>query len=91
SGVPHRPLVAVQDTLAAGSSDPMATALWEAHRRREAERLAGLSNKPAHPGLAVLDSWALRYVPLLALVVALAVAGGWRADRMAAAFTPAFP
>ena len=52
SGVPHRPLVAVQDRLAAGSDDPMAAALWEAHRRREAERLAGLSNKPAHPGLA---------------------------------------
>ena len=91
SGVPHRPLVAVQDTLAAGSADPMSSALWEAHRRREAERLAGLSNRPAHPGLAVLDTWALRFVPLLALIVAIAVAGGWRSDRMAAAFTPAFP
>lgn len=91
SGVPHRPLVAVQDKLAAGGSDPMAFALWEAHRRREAERLAGLSNKPAHPGLAVLDTWALRFVPILALVVAVAVAGGWRSDRMAAAVTPAFP
>ncbi|TAJ25878.1 MAG: DUF4175 family protein, partial [Reyranella sp.] len=91
SGVPHRPLVAVEDKLAAGSSDPMAAALWEAHRRREAERLAGLTNKPAHPGLAVLDSWALRFVPVLALVVALAIAGGWRSDRMAAAVTPAFP
>ena len=91
SGVPHRPLVAAQDTLAAGSSDPMSSALWETHRRREAERLAGLSNKPAHPGLAVLDTWALRFVPLLALIVAIAVAGGWRSDRMAAAFTPAFP
>ena len=89
--MPHRPLVAVQDTLAAGSSDPMSSALWEAHRRREAERLAGLSNRPAHPGLAVLDTWALRFVPLLALIVAIAVAGGWRSDRMAAAFTPAFP
>ena len=48
----------------------MATALWEAHRRREAARLAGLSNKPAHPGLAVLDTWALRFVPILPLIVA---------------------
>ena len=30
-------------------------------------------------------------MPLLALVVAVASAGGWRADRMATAFTPAFP
>src|SRR5262245_47319921 len=91
SKVPHRPLVAVQDRLAAGSDDSMSTALWEAHRRREAERLSGLSNKPAHPGLAKLDTWALRIVPILALIVAIAMAGGWRSDRMAAAFTPAFP
>jgi uncharacterized protein (TIGR02302 family) len=91
SEIPHRPLVAVQDHLAAGTADPMAKALWEAHRRREAERLAGLSNRPAHPGLASLDKWAFRFVPLLALVVAIAVAGGWRSDRMAAAVTPAFP
>ena len=30
-------------------------------------------------------------MPILALVVALAIAGGWRNDRMVAAFTPAFP
>jgi len=91
SGVPHRPLVAVQDRLAAGEADPMAQALWETHRRREAARLAGLGNKPAHPGLAVLDTWALRFLPILALIVALAMAGGWRSDRMTAAFKPAFP
>src|SRR5882724_4514470 len=91
SGVRHRPLVAVQDRLAAGENDSMAAALWETHRRREAERLAGLSNKPARPGLAVLDTWALRFVPVLALVVAIVIAGGWRSDRMMAAFTPAFP
>jgi uncharacterized protein (TIGR02302 family) len=91
SGVPHRPLVAVHDRLAAGEDDSMSSALWQAHRRREAERLASLSNKPAHPGLAKLDVWALRVVPILALIVALAIAGGWRSDRMAAAFTPAFP
>ena len=91
SGVPHRPLVAVQDNLAAGSSDPMAAALWEAHRRREAARLAGLGNKAAHPGLARIDTWALRLVPVLALIVAVAAAGGWRTDRMRAAVTPAFP
>jgi uncharacterized protein (TIGR02302 family) len=91
SGVAHRPLVAVQDRMAAGGADVMSQVLWEAHRRRETERLAGLSNKPAHPGLARLDRWALRLVPILALIVSLAIAGGWRADRMAAAVTPAFP
>ncbi len=91
SGVPHRPLVAVQDLLAAGEGDSMSSALWQAHRRREAARLAGLANKPARPGLAKLDVWALRIVPILALIVAVATAGGWRSDRMMAALTPAFP
>ena len=91
SGVPHRPLVAVQDRLAAGTDDPMAAALWQAHRRREVERLAGLANRPAHPGLAALDTWALRLVPVLLLIVAVVTAGGWRGDRMMAAVTPAFP
>ena len=61
SGVPHRPLVAVQDRLAAGENDSMAAALWEAHRRREAARLAGLSQqarasrprRPRHLGAAL--------------------------------------
>src|SRR5437868_11677979 len=72
SGVPHRPLVAVQDRLAAGGNDPMAAALWDAHRRREVERLSGLGNKSAHPGLAMLDTWAMRLVPVLLLIVAIA-------------------
>lgn len=91
SGVPHHPLVAVRDTLAAGEGDSMSSALWEAHRRREAARLSGLFNRMARPGLALLDTWALRLVPILALVVAIAVAGGWHVDRLAAAVTPAFP
>jgi uncharacterized protein (TIGR02302 family) len=91
SGVAHRPLVAVQDQLAAGSADPMAAALWQAHRRREAARLSGLVNKPPQPVLAIIDTWALRVVPILAVVIAVVMAGGWRSDRMMAAFVPAFP
>src|SRR5471032_1909625 len=90
SGVAHRPLVAVQDQRASGSTDPMAAALWQAHRRREAQRLAGLTNRPPQPVLAIVDSWALRVVPILAVVVAIVMAGGWRSDRMMTAFTPAF-
>jgi uncharacterized protein (TIGR02302 family) len=91
SGVTHRPLVAVQDRLASGSADPMALALWQAHRRREAQRLSGLVNRPPRPVLAIVDTWALRVVPVLALVVAIVMAGGWRSDRMMGAFVPAFP
>src|SRR5260370_2348813 len=71
SDVPHRPLVAVQDTLAAGESDSMAAALWDAHRRREAERLAGLANKPAHPRPPNLHPSALPTLPLPPPIVPL--------------------
>lgn len=91
SGVPHRPLAAMQDTMAVGGNDPFATALWEAHRKREAERLAALHNRPPRPGVPAMDVRALRLVPLLLLVVAVVAAGGWRSDRLLTAISPAFP
>jgi len=51
-----------------GENDSMAAALWEAHRRREAARLAGLSNKPrVRPRRP--RHLAFRFAPILALVV----------------------
>jgi uncharacterized protein (TIGR02302 family) len=91
SGVPHRPIQAIEDTIAIGEADPFAKAMWEAHRRREAERLAALRNTAPRSDVPRRDPRALRLVPLLGLVIALVAAGGWRGDRMAAAFTPAFP
>ncbi|MGH6719305.1 MAG: DUF4175 family protein, partial [Alphaproteobacteria bacterium] len=32
SGVPHRPLTALEDDLASGGGDPLGRALWRAHR-----------------------------------------------------------
>ncbi len=91
SGVPHRPLAALADSLAIGRNDPFAAALWEAHRKREAERLAALRNRAPRPGVPGLDRRAFRLVPLLLLIVAVVAAGGWRSDRLATALTPAFP
>src|SRR5215471_16874787 len=34
SGLRHRPLTALQDKLAGGSSDPATVALWQAHQAR---------------------------------------------------------
>ena len=73
-----------------GADDLMATAAVEAHRRREAERLAALSNKPAHPGLAILDKWAFRFVPILIPDCAGQPAAG-ASIVLIAAVTPAFP
>lgn len=91
SGVPHRPIQAIEDNIAIGESDPFAQAMWEAHRRREAARLAALRNTPPRSDVPRRDPRALRLVPLLGLIVAMVAAGGWRSDRMEQAFTPAFP
>ncbi len=91
SGVPHRPIQAIEDKIAIGEADPFAKAMWEAHRRREAARLAALRNTPPRSDVPRRDPRALRLVPLLGLIVAMVAAGGWRWDRMEQAFSPAFP
>ncbi|MBX3502057.1 MAG: TIGR02302 family protein [Alphaproteobacteria bacterium] len=91
SGVPHRPIQAIEDSIAIGEADPFAKAMWEAHRRREAARLAALRNTPPRSDVPRRDPRALRLVPLLGLIVAMVAAGGWRSDRMESAFSPAFP
>ena len=91
SGVPHRPIQAVGDTIAIGEGDPFAKAMWEAHRRREAARLAALRNTAPRSDVPRRDPRAFRLVPLLGLIVAMVAAGGWRSDRMESAFSPAFP
>ena len=90
SGVPHRPLVAVQDSSPRASTTDGRGPLGSPSPPRG--RAPGRpQQQAAHPGLARFDTWALRLVPVLALIVAVASAGGWRTDRMMAAFTPAFP
>ena len=91
SGVPHRPIQAIEDTIAIGEADPFAKAMWEAHRRREAARLSALRNTPPRSDVPRRDPRALRLVPALGLIVAMVAAGGWRWDRMEQAFSPAFP
>ena len=88
SGLPHRPLTALDDRLAAGSRDRFATALWELHRKRLIAQIAGLKVKLPSPVLAAVDKHALRVALCLLLTVG-AVTGGpeWR-DRLSAAVGP---
>ena len=90
SGLEHRPLEALQDTLPAGQDDPTTKALWEAHRRQMAERIRVLKVGAPSPGLPARDPWALRAIVVLLLVVGVVVAGPERAERLERAFVPAF-
>lgn len=88
SGLPHRPLQTLNDTLAAGASDPVARVLWQVQRQRMAQLISRLAVKPPAPGLAAHDPWGLRFAPLLLLAIALA--GAWHdaPERLWRAVTP---
>ncbi|MBR0672482.1 DUF4175 family protein, partial [Neoroseomonas soli] len=58
SGLPHRPIATLGDRPT--GNDPVALALWQAHRRRAEERLSALRVAPPRPGLAARDPRALR-------------------------------
>lgn len=86
SGLAHRPATTIVDTLATGTEDPVADALWRAHVTRAAEGARNLRAGWPRPRLAVLDPFAIRALVLLAVVTTFFVAGGERLSRVAAAF-----
>ncbi|WP_146345889.1 TIGR02302 family protein [Falsiphaeobacter marinintestinus] len=72
------PIRTLLDDQAIGADDPASAAVWHAHQARMADRAA--QAKPAKPDLrlAPRDPFALRYVALLALTVALVFGSIWR-------------
>ena len=90
SGLGHRPLSGLQDTLGSNPKDPMAQALWQAHQSRLAQLVRTLRVGLPSPGLARRDVWGLRAA--LGLLLVVAVAAGWRDadDRLLRAVTPSF-
>ena len=88
SGLTHRPIATLGDRPT--GDDPMALALWEAHRRRAAARLAALRVAAPKPGLAKRDRHALRGGLAVALVAALVIAGPEAPERIRRALMPQF-
>ena len=86
SGLEHRPATALTDLRATRSGDPVADALWRAHRDRTTEAARKLRAGWPRPHLAVLDPFALRALVLLAVVATFFMAEGERRTRIAAAF-----
>ncbi|KAF0175486.1 MAG: hypothetical protein FD162_457 [Rhodobacteraceae bacterium] len=76
--LPGQPIAALMDTQAIGITDEASKAVWAAHRSRMAIRAA--SAKPVEPDLklASRDPYALRYVALTALVMAMLFGSIWR-------------
>ncbi|NOD89264.1 MULTISPECIES: TIGR02302 family protein [unclassified Ruegeria] len=81
--LPGRPIQALMDDQAIGSTDQDSVALWQAHKHRMAQRAATAA--PAKPDLrlASRDPYALRYAALLAFVVAVLFGSLWRVGSVA--------
>ncbi len=81
--LPERPIRALLDAQAIGTGDAASVAVWQAHQARMAAR-AGAARAPAPDlRLARFDPFALRYVALLAFLVALLFGSVWRVGSMA--------
>ncbi len=78
SRLPGRPIAALTDTQAIGTDDPASLAVWQAHRARMATRAAAAKAVSPDLRLARRDPFALRYVALTALVMALIFGSLWR-------------
>ena len=79
AALPGQPIAALMDQPALGGNDPTGRALWQAHLRRMA--VQAQAAKPIAPDLklAARDPYALRYVALLAFVMALLFGSLWQA------------
>lgn len=88
SGLEHRPLEALQDSLPEGVTDPATKALWQAHQQQMAERIRKLKVGVPSPGLPARDPWALRAAVALLVFVGVVVAGPDSGDRLERAFVP---
>ncbi|MFP4275695.1 MAG: DUF4175 domain-containing protein, partial [Paracoccaceae bacterium] len=73
-----RPIRTLLDEQAVGAGDAASVAVWAAHQRRMAARIAEARAAPPDLRVASRDPFALRYVALLALAVALVFGSVWR-------------
>ena len=82
--MPGNPILAALDSQAIGAEDAASLAVWKAHQARMTERLKDA--KPAEPDLRVskADPFALRYVALLSLLVAVVFGSVLRVQSVSA-------
>ena len=90
SQAPHRPAVALNDSLK-DTDDPLTLALWRAHRRRLVESLGAVRAGWPSPGMNARDPYALRFLVPLLLFVAFFAAGADRRQLIGDAVRPTLP
>lgn len=83
ASLPGRPIQALMDEQAIGHGDAASAAVWAAHQKRMAERASKARAVPGDLRVARHDPFALRYVALIAFVVALLFGSIWRVGTVA--------
>ncbi|MEM6340110.1 MAG: DUF4175 family protein, partial [Pseudomonadota bacterium] len=83
ASLPDRPIRAMLDNQANVSDDAASQAVWRAHQKRMAQRAREADPVPADLRIADRDPYALRYVAVLALAVALMFGSIWRVGSVA--------
>ena len=81
--LPGQPIAALRDAQVIGATDPASQAVWNAHRARMAARAAGAKAVEPDLRLASRDKYALRYVALTGMVMALLFGSIWRITSVA--------
>jgi uncharacterized protein (TIGR02302 family) len=82
--LPGQPIAALNDDQALGNEDPASKAVWQAHLARMADRAAQARAVQPNLALAKRDPFALRYVALTALVMAVIFGSLWQVGSVAA-------
>ncbi len=78
AALPGHPLAALADAQAIGKGDLASERLWQAHQSRMSERAAKAHAVSPDLKLSRYDTFGLRYVALLGLLVALLFGSVWR-------------
>ena len=90
SGLLHRPLTTLNDSLATAGTDEGTRELWRLHRRRALASIRRLRIGLPSPGLARFDTRAIRAAVGLLLFIGFSVAGGESWDRIVSGVAPSF-
>lgn len=86
SGLSHRPVAALADSLAGSSRDSLTNSLWLAHRRAAEAAAGSFKVRPPSVQTALHDRFAVRAGVLVALVAAGFIAGPEKHSRLLSAF-----
>ena len=88
SGLKHRPLTALFDTPAQSKLSVRAQTLWHAHMTRAIAETEHLTHPTPKPGVAAIDPWGLRFMPVLVLFVGVLMGGNDAWPRILRALDP---